>query len=449
MRVVVIGNGVAGMQAAVTIRRREPRWPITIVSEESDDFFSRTALMYVLCGQLSYADTQPLEPGAYERLGFRRVRARATAVRDGQVHLMGLPPLAFDALVIATGSSPRRPPWPGAGLRGVGHFVTLQDLAWLEREVHGGPCLGGQPPRPHAHLPHSDARSPYAVREVAAERRGAPARRPVVIGGGLVGVEVVETLLAAGLRPTFLLREEWFWPIALDVHEGRWILDALTAHGVDARAGQHVTALEGDAHGNVAVVVTEEARIEADLVVVAIGVVPNAIEGVACDAAGGILVDDQLRTNVPGVWAAGDCASVEGADGSRRPEQLWYTGRDQGRVAGENVLGDGRSYRRGIPYNAAKLMDVEYTTVGHVGGPDWAFEETGRVRSRTRLCHEGGRLVGFNALGRRWDHEVIGRWIRERRTLAWVVDHLREAAFDTELVPPLVIPAAARPRVSA
>ncbi len=80
MRIVIIGNGVAGMEAALAVREREPGWDITIISEESDHFFSRTALMWVFSGQMSHRDIEPLERDVYERLGFRRVRARATGV---------------------------------------------------------------------------------------------------------------------------------------------------------------------------------------------------------------------------------------------------------------------------------------------------------------------------------------------------------------------------------
>ncbi|MBW2720022.1 MAG: FAD-dependent oxidoreductase [Deltaproteobacteria bacterium] len=124
MRIVIIGNGVAGMEAALAVRNREPSWDITLVSEESDHFFSRTALMWVFSGQMSHRDIEPLERDAYERLGFRRVRARAIGVDTERV--------AYDRLLIASGSRPRPGPWPGSEARGVGHFVTLQDLDWYE-----------------------------------------------------------------------------------------------------------------------------------------------------------------------------------------------------------------------------------------------------------------------------------------------------------------------------
>lgn len=448
MRVVIVGNGVAGIEAALELRAREPECEVTIVSEESDHFVSRTALMYVLSGQLSHRCIEPHERDVYERMGFRRVRARAIGAGAHVLKIASSDDIPYDRLLIACGSRPRPAPWPGSELAGVGHFVTLQDLEWLERELHGGPGRTGRPPRADAHLDKSDPQSPYRKRPDARAERGAP-RRPVVIGGGLIGIEVVEVMLAMGLRPTFVIREDWFWPMALDAREAAWIADRLRAHGCDVRLGEEVVELAGDAC--VRAVVTDKGKIDCDLVVVAIGVVPatewlggSAIER---DPGGGIVVDASLRTSAKDVWAAGDCASVLWQDGSRRPEQLWYTARDQGRAAGRALAGAPATYARGTWYNSAKLAGVEYTTVGQVaagGERDFFFEERGAVRSTTRITTEEGRVLGFNLLGRRWDHCVLARFVEEHRSLDFVLAHLHEASFDTELVPPLRIPREAR-----
>jgi NADPH-dependent 2,4-dienoyl-CoA reductase/sulfur reductase-like enzyme len=451
MRVVIIGNGVAGMEAALAIRARESDWDITLVSEESDHFFSRTALMWVFSGQMSHRDIEPLERDVYERSQFRRVRARATRVdvERGEVSLAGgHPPLSYDRLLIACGSAPRSGPWPGSDARGVGHFVTLQDLHWYERELLGEDAAT-HPPRPDAHLAATTGDSPYRFREVAAEARGSVATRPAVIGGGLIGIEAVEVAVAAGLRPSFFIREEWFWPIALDSRESTWISERMREHGVDVYLEHDVEQLETDGEGNLCAIRTNQGRFESDCAVVAIGVIPNTAwlrdSGLEIDDRGGIVVDDSLRTSASNVFAAGDCASVRWFDGSQRPEQLWYTARDQGRIAARGMLGDEARYQRGTWYNSAKLMDIEYTTAGLVnfrldGEQNWFFEESGRVRSTSRVVTQDGRVVGFNMLGRRWDHSVFIQWIEERRDLQWVLRHLNEAAFDTEFVPPLRIP---------
>lgn len=456
MHIVIVGNGVAGMEAALDLASRDEGHDLTIVSEESDHFFSRTALMWVHSGQLSHQDTEPLERDAYHRLGIRRVRARATGVDPERrlLHLAGdLESISYDRLLIACGSRPRPAPWPGADLRGVGHFVTHQDLAWYEEEAYGTAMRG--PPRPRAHLEATTPGSPYRFRESAAGRRGRPSQRIAVIGGGLIGSEAVEVALAREIEVDFFIREEWFWPVALDATESSWIADRMREHGVHVHFEHEVEALLGDAEGNVTGVRTNRGEHPCDAVVVAIGVVP-ATEWLASSPiersdGGAIVVDEGLRTSAPGVFAAGDCAGVPWFDGVRRPEQLWYTARDQGRVAARTLSGERVRYDRGAWYNSAKLVDIEYTTVGLVNmnledERTWYFEEEGRVRSTTRIVTSGDRVIGFNLLGRRWDHSVMVRWIRERRTLRWVLEHLQEANFDTELVPPLVIPESAKER---
>ncbi|NOY26596.1 MAG: FAD-dependent oxidoreductase [Oligoflexia bacterium] len=453
MKFVIIGNGVAGTEAAIALRHRESDAQITIISEESDHFFSRTALMYILSGQLSHRDTEPYERDLYARMNFVRVRARALGVdtKGHQVRLAGgLDPVPYDRLLIACGSRPRPAPWPGSDQAGVGHFVTHQDLTWLERELHGGVSKAGPAPQADAHLAYSSPDSPYRVRPVAAELRGRLARTGAVIGGGLIGIEVVETMLAAGISPHFLIRERWFWPVAINQDESTWMAQRMREHGVHVHLQREVERFVVQDGAITAVRTVDGEDLPADVAVVTIGVLPNTdwlaeSEIQRQQRGGAIVVGPDLRTSDPDVFAAGDCAAVEWFNGMRRPEQLWYTGRDQGRVAARSIMGDDVRYKRSHWYNSAKLMDIEYTTAGLVdfGFDDmwsWFLEETGTVRSTTRIVCRGQRVVGFNMLGRRWDHRVLIRWIAERRSLSWVLDRLQQAAFDTEFVPRLRIP---------
>ena len=145
---------------------------------------------------------------------------------------------------------------------GVGHFVTLQDLAWYESELHGGPSHVGGPPRADAHLAATRDDSPYRFRESAAALHGRLASKPAVIGGGLIGIEAVEVAVAAGLRPSFFIREEWFWPMALEPREAAWISQRMIEHGVDVHLNHEVEALEVDPIGAVSVIATNHGRYE-------------------------------------------------------------------------------------------------------------------------------------------------------------------------------------------
>jgi NADPH-dependent 2,4-dienoyl-CoA reductase/sulfur reductase-like enzyme len=431
MHYVIVGNGVAGTEAALALRARDDEARISIVSAEHDHFFSRPALMYVFAGQTSLRDTEPYDRGLYERMGFDRVRGRVVSVdaagealrfEDGST-------LTWDRLLLAVGSKGRPAPWPGSDGPGLHYFVTLRDLEGLDREAR-------------------------------------PGMRAVVVGGGLIGVEVAEILHDRGLEVVFVVRENWYFPLALEHREAALVAEHMRAHGIDVRLGVNVDAIRRGASDSLRGVTVSPAphaegaeigEIDADLVVSAIGVVPNTAflqdSGIALGRGGANETDDALRTSVPDVWAAGDCAAVTWADGSRRPEQLWYTARDQGRVVARSIHGDEVVYRRATWYNSAKFFDLEYTTAGWVpitlnfdntpieipgGTRTWFHRVPGRFESQ-RIIVKGDRVVGFNMLGSRWSHEVLLEWIHERRSLEWVLKRLPEAQFDEEFSPRLRI----------
>ena len=419
MHHVILGNGVAGIEAASVIRSRDASARITLVSSESDHFFSRPALMYVFAGQLRIEDTEPHDRGFYARMGFERVRTSVIGVDPGarRLRFSEGDGLSYDRLLIAAGSKARPAPWPGAVGEGVHSYVTLGDHERLDRDARKG-------------------------------------RRAAVIGGGLIGVEVAEILDHRGLHVTFVIREDWYFPMALDSNESALVAAHMRRNGIDVRTKQAVEGIERSATGSVTgVSLTDGSAIAADLVAVAIGVVPNtdwlASSGLRLAATGAIEVDDALRTSHPDVFAAGDCANVTWADGSRRPEQLWYTARDQGRVAGASMLGEAVTYRRGPMYNSAKFFDIEWTTAGDLPTRvnmdrsnaelpadlrTWYQESEAACVSHRIVCR-GDKVIGFNFLGTRFDQEPLLQWIAEGRTLDYVLAHLGEAQFDEEFSP--------------
>lgn len=416
MRRVILGNGVAGIEAALALRAREPQDALSLVSDEHEHFFSRPALMYVFAGQLSLRDTEPYDRQLYERLALERVSGHVERldVQDHALHCSDGRRLAYDQLLLATGSRARPAPWPGSQGPGVHSFVTLRDLEGLD-----------------AHA-----------------RRG---MRAVVIGGGLVGVEAAEVLHDRGLHTTFVIRESWYFPLALDQNESALVAEHMRGHGLDVRLGTNVLEVLRGAQGEVRGLKLEGGEeLPCELVLASIGVVPNtgflADSGLQLSKGGAIEVDDGLRASAPGVWAAGDCANVTWLDGSRRPEQLWYTARDQGRAAARSMLGEETAYRRGSWYNSAKFFDLEWTTAGWVPpllnfdntpldpGPDvrvW-FQRVPRQPVCQKIVCKGERVVGFSMLGSRFDHQVLLRFVHERRSLEHVLQHLHEAQFDEE-----------------
>ncbi|HKC14163.1 MAG TPA: NAD(P)/FAD-dependent oxidoreductase [Vicinamibacteria bacterium] len=418
MHYVILGNGVCGMEAALALRRREAEARITLVSDEHDHFFSRPALMYIFAGQTTLRDTEPYDRELYPRMGFERVGKRVTALETSTRALVFADGsrLVYDRLLLAVGSKARPAPWPGAAGPGLHYFVTLRDLQALDQEAK-------------------------------------PGMRAAVVGGGLIGVEAAEVLHDRGLDVTFVIRENWYFPLALDANEAALVAEHMRAHGIHVRLGVGVEEVRRGGDGRLRGLKVAGEELPCDVVLSAIGVVPNtaflAGSAVTLAQSGAIEVDGALKTSAPDVWAAGDCANVTWADGSRRPEQLWYTARDQGRLAARSLLGDEAAYRRGTWYNSAKFFDLEYTTAGWVPvllnwdntpldpGPDiryWYRRLPGRYESQ-RVVLKGERVIGFNMLGSRWNHEPLMRWIEERRGLDYVLGHLAEAQFDEEFSP--------------
>jgi NADPH-dependent 2,4-dienoyl-CoA reductase/sulfur reductase-like enzyme len=409
VRHVIIGNGVAGINAANNIRSRDDAADITIVSKESDHFFSRTALMYVFSGQMSARDIEPYERDHYERMKFRRVKDDAVAIDSANktVELKDGGSLSYDRLLIAAGSVARMVGWPGQDLDGVCNFVTWQDLQWMQEKARD-------------------------------------AGRAVVVGGGLIGIECAEILLNAGKKVSFVIREDYYWPVALDQNESDVVVGHMRHRGCDVRLKTECKEVLGKDGKVVGILTGDDEVIDCDIVVFTIGVRPQtdwlSESGLEFDRAGGISVNEYLETGLPDVWGAGDCTSVEWFNGVRRPEQLWYTSRDQGRIAGYNMVGDKRIYKRATFYNSAKLFDLEYTTAGNVnfkfdGEQNWFQKEADGNRTERITYLPNQTVVGFNMIGRRWDHRILVRWVDEERTLEWVLNHLQDAIFDEEFAP--------------
>jgi len=302
MRYAIVGNGVAGVTAALTLRERDPRASITLIGGESDYFFSRTALMYAFMDRMSRRDLEPYERKVYEAQRIERLRGWVISLDavKRELQLDTGESVAWDRLLIATGSRPRRPDWRGLeGVRsGLVNFVSMQDLDTCE----------------------------------AAARRG---EKAVVVGGGLIGIELVECLRWAGMEVTFLIREPWYFPVALSDPESQMVIAHLRGHGVNVVTGEALTSVETDARGAVIAVTTQsQQRYECRLLGVCIGVQP-AVQWLREIATPlrlnrGVIVDAGFRTSLENVYAAGDCAEIELPGEKAFVEQLWYSAKRQG-----------------------------------------------------------------------------------------------------------------------
>ncbi len=417
MHLVVIGNGVAGVTAARHVRKLDPAARITVVSDESDHFYSRTALMWIYMGHLTYGHTKPYEDRFWPENRIGLVRDYVTAV-DPEAKRLALRSggtLGYDRLLIATGSRPRFADWPGHGLLGVQGLYGLRDLERMERATVG-------------------------------------IRQAVVVGGGLIGIEMAEMLHTRGVHVTFLVREETYFGNVLPREEAEVVGREIRRHGIDLRLGTELREIRG-ADGRVrSVVTTDGEEIPAEFVGVTIGVQPNVefLKDSGIETGRGVLVSRAFETSAPDVFAAGDCAEFREPLPERRAvEQLWYTGRLHGATVAHTLCGRRREYAPGVFFNSAKFFQLEYQTYGRIEpdlrpGEETLYWEHPGGRHSIRITYEpgpggdgqaAGRVIGFNVMGVRYRQGVCERWIAEGASVEEVLQNLGAANFDPEFFP--------------
>ncbi len=375
--VVIVGNGISGITAARHIRKNcDAR--IIVIGAESDHFYARTALMYIYMGHMGYEQTKPYEDWFWSKNRIELIRATAETI-DTERKTVGISSgkqIAYDDLILATGSQSNRPPWKGADLPGVQTLYGLSDLEQLESNS--------------AHVRHA-----------------------VIVGGGLIGIELAEMMRSREIGVTFLVREQSYMDHLLPSEESDLVNREIRDHGIDLHLGTELDQIDPGTDGRVASVLTNDGqRIECGLVGISVGVNPNAdlAKQSGISASRGILVDECFRTSADSVYAIGDCAEFNRSGiGHRSVEQLWYSGRRHGETVAQTISGNESRYERGIFYNSAKFFNLEYQTYGEVPAKD--SEATGSIvlcnelkRKLIRVSFQRatGRVVGFNVVGVRF-----------------------------------------------
>jgi NAD(P)H-nitrite reductase large subunit len=409
MKVVIVGNGVAGITCAMDIRKRDADAQITVIGGETEYFFSRTALMYAFMDHMTRKDLEPYERGSYDKQDIELVHAWVTGISHARrtVTTDAGEEYEWDKLVLACGARPRMVDWPGLSdvKDGLAHFVSMQDLDTCERLTR-------------------------------------KAETAVVVGGGLIGVELAECLRTHGKEVHFLIREPYYWPAALAREEADFVEEHMREHGVQLHLSDELAEICTDSSGSVSGIKTGEGKeIACQMLGICIGVTPNIewLDSVGDKPATdrGILVDECFETSLDDVFAVGDCMEMKHPSRSDTLiETIWYSARRHGRYAARNVFGDAIAYDPPIFFNSSKFFEIEFTTVGQVkdapdGSPSIYLKHPSKNQS-ARVVHNGDRVIGFNMLGSAWDHTVMMRWIEERRSPEWVVSHLRDAQFDVE-----------------
>lgn len=412
--IVIIGNGIAGITAARFLRKFGDD-TIRVISEESDHFYSRTALMYVYMGHMTYEHTKPYEDWFWEKNRIELVRGHVAKVEGAEKRLILSDGriVEFDVLILATGSRSRFFGWPGENLRGVSGLYSLQDLETVEEYT----------------------------RDI---------ERGVIVGGGLIGIELAEMLHSRHIDVSMLVRESEYWSNVLPLEDGRRIGDHIRHHGIDLQLETELREILSDESGRVRGVTTSRGEtINCQFVGITTGVAPNVgfLADSDLEVGRGILVDDHFRTNIPDVYAIGDCAEFREGSGDGPPiEQLWYTGRMHGETVAQTIMGKPTPYDRGVWFNSAKFFDIEYQTYGFVPNTPRDGEETltwesedGKRALRIIFNATTRAVLGVNLYGIRHRHVVWEKWIADGTTVDEVLERLDEARFDPEFTRKIVV----------
>ena len=394
MKHVILGAGPAGIIAAETIRKHAPHDEILVIGDEPEAPYSRMAIPYLLIGKVGEEGTH-LRHGVdhYAKLGItlRRARAKHVDVEGRAVDLDDGTTVVFDRLLIATGSSPATPPIPGIHGRGVHPCWTLKDAR--------------------------------AIMELAQ-----PGAKVLQMGAGFIGCIIMEALAMRGVELTVVEMGDRMVPRMMGPTAGTMIKDWCEAKNVKVHTGARVEAINRPepgildkladmaglkpAHKAAAMTVrlSTGEHLEADLVISATGVKPNIgflqNSGITCLI--GVLTDEHLQTNVPGIYAAGDCAEAfDKVSGTTIVSAIQPNAAEQARVAALNMVGQKAELNGVTQINVLDTLGMISASFGKWDGvPGGQHVELTDLPAGRHLSlqFDGDRMVGCNSIG--WTEHV-------------------------------------------
>lgn len=392
---VILGAGPAGVIAAETLRKHAPNDTITLVGDEPDAPYSRMAIPYLLIGNIDERGTYLRKSAThFDDLRITQVKAKVTRVDAAgkTVQLDNGQSMAFDKLLIATGSHPVRPPIAGMDLPGVHPCWTLED-----------------------------ARAIQALAK--------PGARVLQMGAGFIGCIIMEALAARGVKLSVVEMGDRMVPRMMGPVAGGMIRDWCEAKGVQVFTGTKVEAIESgaekgllgklaaavgmssdDASGALRVRLSNGQTVEADLVISATGVRPaiGFLEGSGITCLQGVLTDQHLQTNVPGIYAAGDCAEAfDLVSGKTIVSAIQPNAAEQARVAALNMLGQKTELKGVTQINVLDTLGLISTSFGNwegVAGGQSAVLTDKAAGRHLSLQFKDDVMVGCNSVG--WTEHV-------------------------------------------
>ncbi len=376
MHHVIIGAGPAGVIAAEQIHRHDPEASVTMVGDESAPPYSRMAIPYYLTGQIEENGTY-LRKSAdhFEHIGVEVCHDRVTEINtaDKQATLANSGTLDYDKLLIATGSSPLKPPIPGIESEGVYHCWTLDDARNIIKRCQSG-------------------------------------HRVVLVGAGFIGCIILEAIAAGGADLTVVELENRMVPRMMNETAGGLIKAWCEKKGITVHTSTKVESIEEYHDSGLQVTLDNDQSTTADLVVLATGVRPNIafLNGSGIDTDHGILVNEYLSASYADVYAAGDvCQGRDFSTGGYSVQAIQPTAAEHGRIAAGNMTGNTQFHQGSINMNVLSTMGLISNSFGlwmGVNGGESAEVTDADKFKYLNLQFQDDVLVGASSLG--WTDHV-------------------------------------------
>jgi len=395
MRVVILGGNIAGSNAADIIKREAPETEVEIFTEDANYDYSRIKLPAFLSGHVQESEliTHSAEWYESKNIIFNRnccsvqiiPEEKRVLFKDGQE-------IIYDKLLISVGSRSNILPISGIENEGVFTLKTLEDA--------------------------------LKIREYAKTKRTA-----IVIGGGLLGLEIAKNLSDLNLEVTVLEVFPRLLPRQLDV-EGAAMLEQILGD-FNIKVGLNASAKEVTSNGELIVTLNDGREFKAEMIVFAIGVKANVeiARNAGIEVNKGIIVNNRMQTNIDNIYAAGDCAEYNGMVWGIVPVAF-----EQSKIAALNIIGKDTEYSEVVPSNTLKIVGIDLTSMGRVTPEEELPEEIKFVDNEKRIYKkiviDGNRIVGAILLGDRTNQAEIMKLIKDKVDITQFKDKILDSDFD-------------------
>jgi NAD(P)H-nitrite reductase large subunit len=400
---VIIGDGIAGSSAAETLREQDPDANITVITDEGEALYNRILIKEFAKGKLPEAPVSIHEEDWYaERDIDLSLNTYVTDVDVDahEIHTHEGDTLEYDKLLVATGGTPAQLPVENSDAKGVHHFWTFQDAR--------------------------------AIQDHAAE-----ADTGVIIGAGLLGIDLAAICGAQDVDAKYLMRGDCWWRYALSEEGAEIIHDGLREKGVEPvfQSGADEFVTDDDGHVE-ATVGSNGERYESDFVGAAIGLNFNVefMQGTGLETDDGIVVDEYMQTNLDDVYAAGDITKFyDTILGEQAQNGSWGSAKEQGQTAAKNMAADDEveSFRWVSSYSITHF-DFPFLSFGHPTLGDDFVERKYSDTEWRRVVFKDGKVIGGVLIGDLAPQSKLKQLIREERDLTGQKEILLEEDIDLD-----------------